>query len=98
MIVSIHFNAGGGSGTLALVHSYNDAEMSWPLAQKVYPYLRDSMGLYSYGIWEQEVAILGGQLPATLLEVCFIDNWGDLSTYLNRKDYVAQQIAAGIVS
>ena len=98
MIVSIHFNAGGGSGTLALVHSYNDAEMSWPLAQQVYPYLRDSMSLYSYGIWEQEVAILGGQLPATLLEVCFIDNWSDLSQYLNNKDWVARQIAYGIVA
>ena len=98
MIVSIHFNAGGGSGTLALVHSYNDAEMSWPLAQQVYPYLRDSMSLYSYGIRGQEVAILGGQLPATLLEVCFIDNWNDLSTYLNNKDWVARQIAYGIVA
>ena len=99
MIVSIHFNAGGGSGTLALVHSYNNAEMSWPLAEQVYPCLHDSLAsLYSYGIWGQEVAILGGQLPATLLEVCFIDNWYDMQLYQANKDWVALNIAWGIVA
>lgn len=98
MIVSIHFNAGGGSGSLVLVHSYNNAEMSWPLANKLHPYLLAGMGLYDYGIRGQEVAILGGQLPATLLEICFIDSGYDMTVYTANKDRVARKLAEGIVS
>lgn len=99
MIVSIHFNATpGGSGSLTLVHSYNDAEMSWPLAEQVHPYLVSSMGLHDYGIWPQEVAILGGQLPAILLEICFIDNYYDMQIYQANKSTVARNIAKGIVA
>ena len=99
MIVSIHFNATpGGSGSLTLVHSYNNAEMSWPLAEQVHPYLVSSMGLHDYGIWPQEVAILGGQLPAILLEICFIDNYYDMQIYQANKSTVARNIAKGIVA
>ena len=98
MLVSIHFNAGGGSGSLTLVHAYNDAQMSLPLAQKIHPKLVESMGLYDYGIRGQAVAILGGQLPAVLLEVCFIDDAHDMEVYQANKDRVASKIAEGIVS
>lgn len=98
MIVSIHFNAAGGSGSLTLVHSYNNAEMSWPLADQVHPYLVSSMGLNDLGINPQEVAILGGQLPAILLEVCFIDNYYDMQIYQANKSTVARNIAKGIVA
>ena len=99
MIVSIHFNATpGGSGSLTLVHSYNDAEMSWPLAEQVHPYLVSSMGLHDYGIRGQQVAILGGQLPAILLEICFIDNWYDMQIYQANKSKVARNIANCIIA
>ncbi len=98
MLVSIHFNAGGGSGSLTLVHSYNNAQMSIPLAEKIHPKLVESMGLYDYGIRGQAVAILGGQLPAALLEICFIDNAHDMDVYQSNKDHVAAKIAEGIVS
>ena len=98
MIVSIHFNAAGGSGSLTLVHSYNNAEMSWPLAEQVHPYLVSSMGLYDYGVRPQAVAILGGQLPAILLEICFIDNWYDMQIYQANKSTVARNIAYGIIA
>ena len=98
MIVSIHFNATpGGSGSLTLVHSYNDAEMSWPLAEQIHPHLVSSMNLHDYGIRPQAVAILGGPLPAVLLEICFIDNWSDMQIYQANKDKVARHIAEGIV-
>ncbi len=96
VVVSIHFNAGGGSGSLSLVHSYNANEYSWTAASILHPYLVAGTGLHDYGIRGQEVAILGGQLPAVLLEVAFIDNSYDMSEYQWRKDTVAEQIAYGI--
>ncbi len=96
VIVSIHFNAGGGSGSMSLVHEYNACEYSWSVAQTLHPYLVAGTGLHDYGIRGQEVAILGGQLPAVLLEVAFIDNSSDMNAYQSRKDTVAEKIATGI--
>ena len=96
-IVSIHFNAGGGTGSESLRHSYNAAEYSQVWQFQIHPYLINGVGLTDRGKKTQEVAILGGQLPATLLEVCFIDNWSDMNQYQARKGEIARQIAAGIV-
>ncbi len=96
-IVSIHFNAGGGTGSESLRHSYNAAEYSQIWQFQIHPYLINGVGLTDRGKKTQEVAILGGQLPATLLEVCFIDNWSDMNQYQARKGEIARQIAAGIV-
>ena len=41
---------------------------------------------------------MGGTLPATLLEVCFIDNASDMRQYQSRKVEIAYEIAEGIVS
>lgn len=62
------------------------------------PNLVKGTGLADLGKRKQEVAILSGYLPSTLLEVCFINNSYEMNQYQNRKDFIAKQIAFGIVS
>ena len=97
-VVSIHFNAGGGTGTESLIHNYNASFMSSFWQSQIHPYLIKGVGLTDRGKKTQEVAILGGSLPATLLEVCFIDNASDMRQYQSRKVEIAYEIAEGIVS
>ena len=97
-VVSIHFNAGGGTGTESLIHNYNASFMSSFWQSQIHPYLIKGVGLADRGKKTQEVAILGGSLPATLLEVCFIDNASDMRQYQSRKVEIAYEIAEGIVS
>lgn len=97
LIVSIHFNSGGGTGTETLIHSYNEEPRSWDLQDAVHPRLIEGTTLHDRGQKRQEVAILGGGLPATLLEIAFIDNGGDMGTYFDREDIIAEKIAEGIV-
>lgn len=96
VIISIHFNAGGGTGSMTLLHSYNANEYSWTVASIMQPYLVAGTELTDRGIVEQEVAILGGDLPAVLLEVAFIDNSYDMEKYQERKWAVSDQITYGI--
>ena len=96
-IVSIHFNAGGGSGTESLIHEYNAAGLSPSWQSQIHPHLIIGTGLHDRGMKRQEVAILGGPLPATLLEVAFIDSQSDMNQYQARKVTIAYEIAAGIV-
>ena len=97
-IASIHFNAGGGTGSESLIHNYNAARLSSNWQKQLHPYLIKGVGLADRGMKTQEVAILGGTLPATLLEVCFIDNSNDMNQYQARKVEIAHKIAEGIVS
>lgn len=99
-IVSIHFNASssGGTGTESLIHSKNAALGSAQLQKKIHPKLIEGVGLNDRGRKKQAVAILSGKLPATLLEVAFIDNTNDMRVYHSRIDIVAEKIASGIAA
>lgn len=97
-LVSIHFNAGGGTGTESLIHEYNASWLSPSWQNSIHPSLIEGTGLYDRGKKSQEVAILGGYLPATLLEICFIDDEDDMNQYQSRKDFIAHKIAEGIVT
>ena len=97
-LVSLHFNAGGGTGSESLRHSYNAALNSVDLQSSVHPHLIDGVGLKDRGMKTQQVAVLGGRVPATLLEVCFIDRASDMAAYQSRKDTIAAEIAAGIAA
>ena len=98
VIISIHFNAGGGTGSMTLIHSTNACEYSEYVAEIMQDYLVEGTGLTDRGVREQQVAILSGDLPAALLEVCFIDNSSDMSKYISRKSTVADKIVEGIES
>ena len=97
LVVSIHFNAGGGSGTESYIHTYNASWMSASLQSKVHKPLVSAMGLADRGQKKMELAVCSG-MPAVLLEICFIDKQSDVNTYKNRIDQVAKGIADGIAS
>ena len=95
-LISFHFNAGGGTGSESYIHSNNAAEHSGELQSSVHPFMIKGVGLRDRGMHAEQFAVVGGNVPGVLLEICFIDNWGDMNQYRNNREYVAQQIAYGI--
>lgn len=95
-LVSIHFNAAGGSGTESYIHTVNSAQGSDTLQRRVHPKLVAGTGLRDRGMLTMPLAVCSGKVPAVLLEVAFIDNASDMNAYQSRKDTVAEQIAKGI--
>ena len=95
-LVSIHFNSGGGTGSETLRHSLHAAPSSADLQSVLHRKLVGSIGLSDRGMKTQQVAVLSGDLPATLLEICFIDNANDMRVYQANKDEIAHAIAEGI--
>ena len=96
VIVSIHFNASGGSGTESYVHSANSAAGSRALQHSTHTRLVSALGLRNRGELDEWFAVVSGPLPSVLLEICFIDNSNDMRTYQGKKEAVAQAIAQGI--
>ncbi|MEG0775885.1 MAG: RICIN domain-containing protein [Raoultibacter sp.] len=94
--LSIHFNAGGGSGTETYIHSQNAAAGSPVFQQILHPYLTMGVGLADRGMKQDQFAVCGGRLPSVLSEVAFIDSFADMTAYQLEKDRVARFIAAGI--
>lgn len=94
--VSMHFNADGGSGTESYIHTYRAASGSDVLQRRVHWGLVSSLRLYDRGMLQEQFAVCGGNVPAVLLEVAYIDNWSDMNTYRSRIDSVAHGIAASI--
>lgn len=98
VLVSIHFNAGGGTGTESYVHSHNAATGSTRLQASVHNKMVSAIGLTNRGTKNMQLAVLSGKVPATLLEVAYIDRASDISTYRSRIDAAASGIADGIAN
>jgi N-acetylmuramoyl-L-alanine amidase len=98
VLVSLHFNAAGGTGTETYRHSTNAAYGSNIVQSSIHGQLVSALGLRDRGQGTAQWAVCGGRVPASLLEICFIDNRGDLNQYLSRRDQVASAIAEGIVN
>lgn len=98
LFVSIHFNAGGAKGTESYIHSYNRSWKSADLQSKAHAPLVSALGQGDRGKKTAEFAVIGGRLPAVLLEICFIDNSSDMSAYSKKSTAVANAIAKGIAS
>ena len=104
-LLSIHFNATGterkGSGYMSIVGgAYKRNPNSMVLTEIMHEHLGEAMrGLYSYGISERDDLAIpnNSNMPATLLEVCFIDNEKDVKFYDARRDYVARCLAEGVL-
>ena len=97
LLVSIHFNSGGGTGCESYIHSRNAAVGSVDLQGCTHPELVKGMALYDRGMKADQFAVVSGSLPAVLLEVGFIDSEYDMRQYQERKDIVARNIAKGIM-
>lgn len=96
-IVSIHFNSGGGSGSMSLIHDRNASCWSSYIQDVIHPYLVSGTGLSDRGQITQAVAVLSGSLPAVLLETCFVDSSYDMRVYVANKNRVATSITNGIL-
>ena len=96
MLISIHFNSGGngrGSGSESYIHSFLASWKSVDLQNRVHPALIRGMGLSDRGKHREQLAVVGGELPACLLEVGFIDNDSDISRYNAQKRNLANSLA-----
>ena len=97
-IVSIHFDAGGGSGTLKMVGMQGKAPGSDALARYVHAGVVSKLGLGSRGLSSRsDITCVNGPIPSMLTEVCFVDNDYEVGVYLKKRDAVAKGLAAGIV-
>ena len=97
-LVSIHFNSFNGSatGSESYIHSAHAAPGSAELQDIMHKHLVNGTGLYDRGQKQEQFAVVGGDIPAVLLEICFIDNSSDMAQYQARKQQIAEQLAAGI--
>jgi N-acetylmuramoyl-L-alanine amidase len=97
-IVSIHFNSVGVRGFESYIHSEHPPVGSGILQAIMHESLQRAYGLSTpnRGMKTMELAICGGPLPATLLEVAFIDNSVDMINYQIKKDTIARELAYGL--
>ena len=95
-LVSIHFNSGGGAGSESYVHDRNMPWGSTVLQHSITPGLANAVWRGNRGEKQAQLAVLSTYVPSTLLEICFIDNSGDMQAYVSKKDTVAAAIADGI--
>ncbi len=100
-LVSVHFNAadGGGTGTESYIHNNHAAARANELQSIMHKALVKGTGLRDRGMKSAGLAVCSGYstgIPATLLEVCFIDNSYDMKQYQAKKDVIARELAAGL--
>lgn len=97
VVLSIHFDAGGGSTTSTMVGTHG-ASGSSAFNAIIHRKLVGSIGLGDGGTMHRsDITVVNGKVPSVLIEACFIDNSSCLHRYLNRRDSVATNLAAGIV-
>ena len=93
LVVQIHFNAGGGTGTETLYKTTSGkkyAEQVTKSLGKMYKQrgAKQRTDLY----WLNRT-----NAPAILVETCFVDSKVDTDKYLSNKTYTAKLIAEGII-
>ena len=98
LVVQIHFNAGGGTGTETLYRSASGKKYANQVNGKL------STMYKNRGI-KHDINDVGRKLywltntkyPAILIETCFVDSKADTDKYVNNKDATAKLIAEGII-
>lgn len=90
MFLSIHFNAGGGSGTEIYTYGSGDVASAGKIKSALY-----SLGFKDRGIKDGSnlYVIKNTAAPAALLEVCFVDTQTDAELY---QRLGADRIAAAV--
>jgi N-acetylmuramoyl-L-alanine amidase len=100
ILVDIHFNSGGGTGTEVIVPNIN-TPFEKQLAQRIADVINTVTGLKKRGGGvkpesETDRKTLGWMRPNSeniLLELCFIDNKTDMAVYTLNKFRLAKEIA-----
>ena len=87
--VSVHFNAGGGTGVEVLYYSWKKTAAQWSKEIAKVLGLKDRGGKH-----RPELAFLrGSNKPALLIETCFIDSASDMKAYKKNFEELCQTIA-----
>lgn len=95
--ISIHCNAGGGTGTEVLV--IKKGGQAEKLAEFVLSEILKKMNLRSRGVKEANLLVLRETLcPAILVETAFIDHPSDANLLRTKQDEFASSIAVGILN
>ena len=94
--LSIHFNAGGGTGTETYASSQYGANGSMKFQDIVHGNLVAATGLVDRGQKDFGFSVLCGKVPAVLCEIAFIDNASDMYLYKKREDQVARALAKSL--
>ena len=95
LFVSIHCNAGGGTGTET--YAYTEHSEGYKLAKYVNNAIIEKLPLKNRGVKVANFGVLRlTSCPAILVETAFIDNYADSLLLQNSKDLFAQAIAYGI--
>lgn len=94
LFISIHFNAGGGTGTE--IYTYNGRKLKE--SQNILENMK-KLGFRSRGIKDGSwiYVVRRTKCPAMLIEVCFLDNKSDMDMYRSLgKTKIAEAIVKGL--
>ncbi len=96
--VSIHRNAGGGTGMETFY--YTGSTASYNLAEAINTRVVNATGWKNRGLKSgNHLAVVNGtNMPACLLELGFIDTAADNTIFVNYNDAIANAIADGMLS
>ena len=94
--LSIHYNAGGGTGTETYYKSENGKKFGTPIQNAVVK----AFGFRDRGMKKKDdLAVLNNtKMPAALLEVAFLDNTEDAKIIRDRQSDISAAIADGIIT
>ena len=93
LCVSIHFNAGGGTGSEIYTYNAKDVAGASSILNNLH-----IVGYQNRGIKSGNGLAMVSKPVATamLIEVCFIDTKADMDRYASQKNLIAEAIAQGI--
>jgi len=95
LFLSIHTNAGMGTGTECFCYSLGGR--SHALARCIQQQIVDSLDMRNRGVKEANFCVLRATfMPATLIELAFIDNDEDVNKLIMKQDSFAKAIARGV--
>ena len=96
--ISVHQNAGGGTGTEVYWHTYGTTEDK-KLARIVAPKLATKTGLRNRGVKQAQFAVLGCKATAILIEGGFMDTLNDYKVITSDKGQqaYAEAVVEGLV-
>ena len=98
VVVQIHFNAGGGTGTETLYRSTAGKKYANQVNKKLSTMYKNRGVKHDINdVGRKLYWLTNTKYPAILIETCFVDSKTDTDKYVNNKDATAKLIAEGII-
>ena len=98
LVVQVHFNAGGGTGTETLYRSTAGKKYAEQINKKLSAMYKSRGAKHDINDVGRKLYWLSNtKAPAVLIETCFVDSKVDTDKYLSNKAYTAKLIAEGII-